>query len=154
MQDFLRDFLPAYEMTLDELVSRLDATMPEGLHILSAALPVKKAGEVTSAVYRLSLGCPPATVEALLAQPSVTAIKRTKKKELVPVELKPILEAANNRLTETEDGTAWELTLPCGSELSVNPSLVIAALREAAGENVPCAVCRLRVLDRDGNEFA
>ena len=59
-----------------------------------------------------------------------------------------------NISTETEDGTAWELTLPCGSELSVNPSLVIAALREAAGENVPCAVCRLRVLDRDGNEFA
>lgn len=148
------DLRLAGEMTLDELVSRLDATMPEGLHILSAALPVKKAGEVTSAVYRLSLGCPPATVEALLAQPSVTAVKRTKKKELVPVELKPILEAANNRLTETEDGTAWELTLPCGSELSVNPSLVIAALREAVGENVPCAVCRLRVLDRDGNEFA
>ena len=93
-------------------------------------------------------------MKALRGQPSITAIKRTKKKELVPVELKPILEAADNRITETSEGSTWEMTLPGGSELSVNPSLVIAALREAAGENVPCTVCRLRVLDRDGNEFA
>ena len=148
------DLRLAGEMTLPELVSRLDAAMPEGLHILSAALPVKKAGEVTAAVYRLTLDCGADTVKSLLSQPSITAIKRTKKKELVPVELKPVLEAADNRITETAQGTVWELTLPCGSELSVNPSLVIAALREAAGQEIPCLVRRLRVLDRDGNEFA
>ena len=142
------------EIALDELTAKMDAVMPEGLHILSTALAVKKAGEVTAAVYRLRLDCPASAVEQLLAKESVTAVKRTKKKELVTVELKPVLDAAESRITATENGTEWELTLPCGSDQSVNPSLVVAALREQQGEEIACTIRRLRVLARDGNEFA
>lgn len=148
------DLRLAGELPLDELVQRLDAVMPEGLHILSAAPAVKKAGEVACAVYRLTLGCSVQAIEALLAQESITAIKRTKKKQLVPVELKPALEAANSVITSCEGSTRWEITLPCSSEQSINPSLVVAALREAQGAEIPCSVLRLRVLSRDGNEFA
>lgn len=148
------DLRLAGEMALPELAERLNATMPEGLCILDAAPAVKKAGEVAYAVYRLSLGCPIAAVNELLAKPSITAVKRTKKKELVTVELKPVLEAAQSAIAETESGTQWELTLPCSSEQSFNPSLVVAALREQQGAAIPCTVRRLRVLARDGSEFA
>ena len=141
------------EIELDELTARLDAVMPEGLHVISTAPAVKKAGQVAAAVYRLRPDCSAEAVEELLSKPSVTAIKRTKKKELVTVELKPVLEAADSCVTATESGTVWELTLPCGSEQSVNPSLVVAALREMLGQEIACPVRRLRVLTSDGNEF-
>ncbi len=148
------DLRLAGEMSLEELVQRLDAVMPEGLHVLSAAFAEKKAGEVAFAVYRLYLGCTAAAVHALLEKPSITAVKRTKKKQLVTVELKPVLDAAASVITECENGVEWQLTLPCSSEQSVNPSLVVAALREAQGREIPCTVRRLQVLARDGKEFA
>ena len=142
-------------MSYEELAARLDAVMPEGLCILSAAPAVCKAGMVDRAVYRVTLDCPVEAVETLLAKPSVTAQKRTKKKELVTVELKPVLDAANNTLIPLDDGVVWEMTLPCNSTQSVNPSLVIAALKTVDGaQNVTCAIRRLRVLTADGNEFA
>ncbi len=143
------------DMAMEELVSRLDAVMPEGLSVLAAAPAVKKAGEVDRAVYRLTLACSPDEVTALLAQESITVKRRTKKKEMVDIDLKPILETAENRFAECDGGTLWELMLPINSTLSVNPSLIITALREATGrDTMPAKVRRLRVLAKDGTEFA
>lgn len=140
-------------MSPEEVVQRLNTVLPEGLHAVSAAPAVKKAGEVAQAVYCLTMGCTVAEVESLLAQPSVTVQKRNKKKEWVPVELKPVLEAAGGQLTACNGGVQWEITLPCSSEQSVNPSLVIAALREHTGREFPCTVRRRCVLAKDGTEF-
>ena len=143
------------EMPMTELVARLDAVMPEGLQILDAAPAVKKAGEVDRAVYRLTLDCPAETVYSLLAKESITAQKRTKKKEWITVELKPVLDAADSKVLATDEGVQWELTLPINSELSVNPSLIVAALRETQPlEKLTAQVLRLRVLAKDGREFA
>ena len=143
------------DMPMDELVARLDAVMPEGLHILDAAPAVKKAGEVDRAMYRLTLNCEAEAVNALLSQESIPVQKRTKKKELVTVEIKPVLDAANSVICTCAEGIRWELTLPINSELSVNPSLVVAALREQRRlPTLSAQVCRLRVLAKDGTEFA
>ena len=148
------DLRLAGEMSFDELARRLDAVMPEGLHIISAGPAQHKAGLVDRAVYRLTLNCPATAVETLLAQPSITAQKRTKKKELVTVDLRPVLDAANSVITPCEAGATWELTLPCNSTQSVNPSLVIAALQAQADDDaLTCSVRRLRVLMPDGSEF-
>lgn len=142
------------DMPMDELVSRLNAVMPEGLRASAASPAVKKAGEVDRGVYRLTLNCPVDKVSALLAQDSILAQKRTKKKEWVSVELKPVLERSEGRLSEADEGTQWELTLPINSELSVNPSLVLAALREQQDlPDLTARVRRLRVLAKDGAEF-
>ena len=148
------DLRLAGEMSYDELAARLDAVMPEGLRILSAGPAVCKAGLVDRAVYRVTVNCPAAAVEALLAMPTVTAEKRTKKKEMVTVDLRPVLDAANSTVTPCEDGVVWELTLPCSSTLSVNPSLVMAALQKTLDADVTYTVRRLRVLTADGKEFA
>ncbi len=143
------------EMPMTELVARLDAVVPEGLQILDAAPAVKKAGEVDRAVYRLTLDCSAETVYSLLAKESITAQKRTKKKEWITVELKPVLDAADSKVLVTDEGVQWELTLPINSELSVNPSLIVAALREMQQlEKLTAQVLRLRVLAKDGTEFA
>ncbi len=141
------------DLPMDELVRRLDAVMPEGLRILSAAPAVHKAGEVAASVYRLTLACTTDEVAAFRAQKTITAERRNKKKQLVTVDLKPILDGITTQPMPCDGGVQWTLTLPSGSEQSVNPSLVVAALRAFIGREAACRICRVSVLTRDGEEF-
>ncbi len=142
-------------MPMDELVMRLDAVMPTGLCILDAAPAVKKAGEVDRAVYRLRVDCEPSDIEQLLAMPSILVEKKTKKKTMKTMDLRLILDVADNRVERAADGTIWELTLPCNSTDSVNPALVVTALKTALNrEEIAVSTQRLSVLDRDGTVFA
>jgi radical SAM-linked protein len=144
------------DMEMSELVTRLDAVMPEGLHIKHAAWAVCKAGDVDRAVYRLQLnGCQPEAVTELFAQSQVLVEKRNKKKEWKTIDIKPVLDTANAQITPTETGTQLELTLPCNSTDTVNPALVTEALRQLPNmAEFSVSVCRLAVLDKNGNRFA
>lgn len=143
------------DLSMDEVVSRLDSVMPTGLRVLSAAPAIKKAGEVDRAVYRIAVACPLPKVKDLLAQPQILVQKRTKKKTLKEIDLRPVLDAAQTVLEEENGNTIWQLTLPCNSEESVNPSLVLEALKvHVSAEDLAFSVRRLAVLDREGNEFA
>lgn len=140
---------------MDELVCRLDAVMPEGLHITAAAPAVKKAGDVDRAVYELTLGCTDADVEAFLSQSTIVVKKKTKKKTWKELDLVPFLQQAESVVTMREGTAVWQLTLPCNSTDSVNPSLVTEALCAFLSQDeLPCAVRRLTVLDKDGQPFA
>ncbi len=142
-------------MEPEELVRRLDGAMPEGLHVYAAAPAERKAGEAVLARYRVSLGCSPDLVRELLARPSILAEKRTKKKTMKTLDLKPVLEASGAEVRESADGgTELELVLPCGGELSVNPSLLVEILRRETGDAaLPFSVRRLDVTTGDGQSF-
>ncbi len=140
---------------MTELVERLDAVMPTGLRILEAAPAAKKAGEVDRAVYRLQVDCEPTDIERLLTMPSVLVEKKTKKKTMKTVDLRPVLDNADSRIEKQGEVTVWELTLPCNSTDSVNPSLLITALKTVTDrEELSAFIRRLAVLDRDGAVFA
>lgn len=142
-------------MSMDELVTRLDAVMPTGLRILDAAPAVKKAGEVDRAIYRIQVDCQPSDIEQLLAMPNILVEKKTKKKTMKTIDLRPVLDNADSRIEAQEDGAVWELTLPCNSTDSVNPSLLITALKTALNrEEITAFVQRLAVLDQGGVVFA
>ena len=142
-------------MDFAELAARLDAVMPAGLHVTGAAPAVKKAGEVDRAIYRLQLGCTPETVVDLLSADTVPVQKRTKKKEWKTVDLRPALATSEPVVTPTEDGCELQLTLPCSSADTVNPSLLVAALETLSGVTpLSYRVRRLVVLDKEGNPFA
>ena len=143
------------EVPMDELVRRLDAVMPEGLRVVDAAPAVKKAGEVTSSVYRLMLGCSAADIEAFLRQPAISVQKRTKKKTMKELDLRPVLDAAGGELSANGENTVWTLTLPSGSTDSVNPTLIVQALKAFLGqEDLFVFIRRLTVLDTQGQPFA
>lgn len=144
------------EMDLAELVLRLDTVMPEGLHVIKADWAVQKAGEVNKAVYRLQLdSCPKTMVIQLLSQSEILVQKRNKKKEWKTIDIKPSLETADAQVTETSNGTQIELTLPCSSVQTVNPSLIAEALRQIPDiPDFSVSVCRLAVLDKNGKVFA
>lgn len=143
------DFRLEEELTDEEVVHRFNAVLPDGLRVTEAAEAVRGAGDVAFSRYRLTLACPTERVQALLAQPSILVEKRTKKGEMKTVDLRPCITDSVCRAEN--GGTVWEITLPSGSNGSVNPSLVLSAL--ADGEALPCQITRLAVLCADGKEF-
>ena len=139
------------DLPMEEVAARLNAVMPEGLAIVDAAPAEKKPGELAAAQYQLTFDCPPADVTAFLAQPSITAEKLTKKKERKTVELQPHL--AGVAPAAVGEKAQLTLTLPCSSNDTVNPTLIVQALQAFLGREVSCEVLRLALLDTAGERF-
>ena len=139
------------EMPAEELVTRLNAVLPEGLRAVSAAPAVMKASALTAARYRLTFDQPSEAVAALLAQEHIEAEKRTKKKTTKIVDIKPSLTDAE--LTACDGGCQLTVTLPCGSDNTVNPTLLAAALSAAVGRDVAMTVLRLELYGLNGAVF-
>ena len=135
-----------------QLCDRLNAVMPEGLRILSAAPAVHKAGDLGFARYRLALPYPKARVEDFLRQETLPVEKKSKKGGFKTVDVRPALQDVT--LTETEAGTALEVTLPCGSSDTVSPSLVLSALHAFLDDDADCGITRLQLYTASGEIFA
>ncbi len=143
------DFRLEGEMSTDEIVRRLNANMPRGLEVVSAAPAEMKAGEIAKASWRLTFD---KTLEPrfrqLFAQEEILVQKRTKKKTFKTIDLKPLILSVE--WNEDENGSVNLLiTLPCG-ENNVNPSLVA----EAAGVDIAAVrVVRIGTYNSDGKLF-
>lgn len=144
------------EMPMTELVARMNAAAPEGLRFLSAAPAVMKAGALTAARYRITfsgenVACDKALLERFLQQTSMPVEKRTKKGGVNTVDIRPHL----TDIVLEGQGAAMEVTMPCGSSLTLNPSLLLAALQAFSGATaLECQVVRLQLYGSDGQVFA
>ena len=126
------DFRLEEDMPMEELVSRLNAVMPEGLTVLEANEARMKPGELAAARYRLTFSCLPEEVRRLLEQDEILVEKRTKKKTMKTV----------------------ETVLPCSSDNTINPALLATALRQLTGrEAIRFQVTRLELYGKSGDVF-
>lgn len=123
----------ASERGADELCRVLDAALPEGIRIESAAPPVMKAGSVRfaswSCLIRLDSASPQETaqyVSGVLSAQELQIVKKTKRGESV-IDL-PAHMSDLHILTE-ERGVRIEVTLPC-FEPSLTPRSLLAAMPE------------------------
>ena len=139
------------DVPMEEVLARLNATMPEGLCFTNAAEAVKKPADLASAAWRITVGCSAEDVRAFLEQPSITVEKRTKKKTMKTVELKPLLGAV--QAEGADDGTVLTLTLPCSNTETVNPSLMLTAFETFLSRPLKTAVLRLCLLDTEGKIY-
>ncbi len=139
------------DMAMEELVERLNGALPEGLHAVSAAEAVAKPSELHAAIYRLTFDCPADSVQSLLAQPIIEVQKRTKKKTMKTVDIRPAF--ADAQVTEEKEGSIMTVTLPCGYPETVNPNLFLTALNAALEASWQCQVRRLQLLKADGTLF-
>ena len=135
-----------------ELCDRLNAVMPQGLHILSAAPAVHKAGDLGFARYRLSLPYPRDQVEAFLKQETMPVQKKSKKGGFKTVDVRPAL--SDVVLADSGEGTSLEVTLPCSGADTVGPALVVAALHAFTGDDADCGITRLQLYAASGEVFA
>ncbi len=136
------------DMPMGDLCNRLNEVMPEGLAILSAAPAEKKPGELGFARYRIAFTGPRKAVEDCLVQDSILVMKRTKKKTVKEMDIKPFLEDIT--WSDTENGCILELTLPLGASQTINPALLVEAVTKQTGA---AAITRLKLYCLDKTLF-
>ena len=132
-------------LSSEEAAARLNAVLPEGLRIVEAFEARQKVRELTSARYRLTLGANIDMVQALLAAPVIEVEKRSKKRGVRRVDIRPALAEAE--VAGAASGSVMEVVLACNGEEAVNPALIQQAL------GCEMRVLRLWLEDSAGNEW-
>ena len=146
------DFRLEQDLPDAELVERLNAVMPEGLHVDAAGEAVHKVGDLAAARWRLWFSCPRAALEQLLTQDAILVEKRTKKKQMKEIDIRPYLSEVS--LTEEGEETRMDVTLPCSGDTTINPSLILSALQRQPGQEAfSCRTVRLNLLCKAGAPF-
>lgn len=146
------DIRMADDFPYDELATRLNAVLPEGLEVISAADVVAKAGDLAAAEYRLTIHLPAEVIRDALSSGELLVEKRTKKKTMKTIDILPYFKDAVIE-TAGENTTLVTVALPSGGNENVNPGLFITALKGIVGADVDAEVLRLRLLLADGSEF-
>lgn len=140
------------DMPFDEVVTRLNGALPEGMKVVEAVEAVDKVKELVAAEYVVTLHCAAEVAMSLLAQDEILVEKRTKKKTMKTVDLKPYF--GNAQVAATGEGICeMRVTLPCGSAENINPSLFVTALSAKEGSEIRAEYLRLRLNKADSTEF-
>lgn len=140
------------DMPYGELVTRLNAVLPEGMTVVEAAEAVDKVKDLVAAEYEMTLYCSAEKVLSALGQPELKVEKRTKKKTMKIIDLKP--HFANATVEPVgENVCKMQVTLPSGSAENINPGLFVTALSSLHGEEIRADHLRLRLTKADGTEF-
>lgn len=130
------------------LAQRLNDVMPEGFTVISAFEAVAKPRDLTRAAYELSTDCPADTVRELLSSDQILVEKRTKKKEIKTLDIRPYFKDA-----AVTDGTQINVTLPCGGAETINPALLFDALDAYSGKKWKRGVLRTGLFLANGERF-
>jgi len=141
------------------LPEKLNRSLPEGIRALECYIPSRPVRDLAALRARVELeydgGVPAGAVEelsALFARDSIIIQKRTKRKELADVEIRPMILAMN--ITAGEDLVTVE-TVVAAQNPGLNPALLAGAVERYLPHLKPdfVRVHRLSVLDKDGNIY-
>ena len=154
----LLDIALTEELPFDELCERVNAQMPEGLRIVSAGKPVMKHTEIAAAEYtvRLRTDCSSEdTAEAFrafLSQEKIEVEKRTKKRGINLVDIKPHITLLV--LSAEAEETVISLRLPAGSEFNLNTNVVFDAFESFfKGKIGSIYTTRTKIMTKSGENF-
>lgn len=152
------DFALLEDMPFEEVKDRLNEQMPEGMKIVSCALPVHKHTDITHAQYHISFTADrPAEeckvlFEDFLSKETIEIEKRTKKKTVNLVDIKPSLNVLS---TEVQDGRVCiDIILPAGGSFNLNANVVIETFLNMYGlTGDEICIERTKILVESGEEF-
>jgi radical SAM-linked protein len=138
------------DIPLEEVVSRLNKSLPEGFSALRANTPILDPKEIALADYTVELK-PKASFAAFMGQPKIEVLKKGKKGEKL-VDIKPLSELLSSGAHS--DTQLLKLRMAAGITLNINPTLLLNAFYEWAGF-APEAVkiTRNRILTADLRDF-
>lgn len=148
------------DMSFEEVKSRLNDALCEGIEVTKVDYQHEKATAIVSAVYRISLAVDGMASEELccklrdyLSQNEIIAQKKNKKKQFVDIDIKPhILEFSVG--TDGEN-VSLSIRLPAGTGLNINPNIILKSFGESiSSEFDVCDIVRERVLTGSGEDFA
>lgn len=155
----LMDIKLEEEMDFNEIKDRLNSQLPLDIQIVKASIPQKKHTAIEKAEYNIrikSLNSPETIknnfLEFLILE-KIEVEKRTKKKGLNIVNIKPFIDAKN--IECTDDGIKFVLTLPAGCQTNINTSLVTDTFQKMCNEEFEAVyVERTKILCADNEIFA
>lgn len=122
----IMDFKITEEMSAQEIFNRLNSVFPSGIELIKVSEPKLKPKEIKYAEYFVLFE--ENIVKELtdfLLKDEIVVIKKGKKGKQTEINLKPHI--IKNEITANNNNTLLKLVLPAGSELNINPSLLINA---------------------------
>ncbi len=146
-------------MGFDEIKTRLNAALCEGIEVTEVNYVREKATAIQSAVYRIKLAMTgmsgdelSAALEDYLSQAEIIVQKKNKKKQLVDIDIKPHIMAFS--VCAEGDGAVLEIRLPAGNALNINPNIVLKGFENTHGAVFTlCDVVREKLLTENGEVF-
>lgn len=141
------DFRLLGDIPPEEVIERLNASLPPDIRAKEVAVPRYKYQDITAARYRVEGAPERERFAEFMASPEILTEKKTKK-GVITVDIKPLVE-----LWEY-DGANLFLNLPAGSEFSVNPALLLGAFSAQTGTALARPrIVRTNTYIADGTEF-
>ena len=146
-------------MGFDEVKSRLNAALCEGIEVTEVNYVGEKATAIHSAVYRIGLTAADMGGEALsaaledyLSQAEIIVQKKNKKKQLVDIDIKPHI--MDFSVSAEGDRAVLAIRLPAGNALNINPNIVLKGFEKARGISFErCDTVREKLLTESGELF-
>lgn len=127
------DFRLVGILVSDEVVQRLNCTLPEGIEVLNGATPAFSPKDIMWADYRINLFCSKSqladALEELKAKQEITVEKRSKK-GVKTIDIKNMFSVIG--FAETHQGVALNLRCRAGIEINLNPVLVLQTLYDTS----------------------
>lgn len=145
------------EIPLEQVVLELNAQLPNDIHVWAATDPKEKFEAIQYAEYELDLETENAMelqkkLEKLLARNELIVRKHGKKGDK-DFDIKPSLSEISWNCKGPEH-LMISLQMPCSVSGSVNPSLLLEALKNYEGEEPYAQITRKRMLTKDFCEIA
>ncbi len=146
--------------TYEEVVSKLNSALPDGIHCVHGYENGKKIKYLTYLVANIQLeydnGCEESTraaVESFLNRDVIEVEKRTKSKGMVMTDIKPMVVDFSVDLAD--EHTVDVTVTVCAQNPTLNPALLVTALEAICPELTPSfsKITRLAVLDEEKQPF-
>ena len=121
----IMDFAIVEEMDFETIKSEMNSVLPEGLKLNSVALQEKKHTEIAFAEYKVIIKDDndiEKSFSEFLNRETIEVEKKTKKKGITLIDIKPFINVKNAK--NTENGYEIILALPAGTQTNINPNLV------------------------------
>ena len=147
------------KMELEDIVSRINDKMPEGLWIVKADKPVKKHTEIGFVRYNIAFDCVGLTAdeikqkfESFVSNEKIEIEKRTKKKGVKLVDIKPHIDLKS--VAVQNDKLVIDMILPAGGEFNLNTAVVLDGFckyEDVEIDNI--YTTRTKILCKNGEDF-
>lgn len=143
------------ELPLEQIPEMLNAHLPKDLRVLAASEPVDKFEDIQFGDYEILLESEnPAALQEklqkLLGRETILVRKHTKKGDR-DVDIKP--DFAQVTCSCQEGGVFLTMRLPCSVNGSINPALLLEALKQYEEAEPFCTITRKQLLTKDFSEF-
>ena len=146
-------------VTDGEILGKLKAVMPDGIHVTAVTQPVSYPKEIAYGEFTLDFDGDfdreqaKEAINGILSKDEIIIQKpgkRGHKKVMKEIDLKPLI--FDPEITDTENGVRLFVRLPAGSKSNINPSLLADLIGKEIPESV-CLITRKRLLTADLTEF-